>query len=180
MEEQVDIINEHDEVIGSVPRSQMRRERLPHRASYIVVQNREGRYLIEVRTLNKDYAPGLLDACVGGVVQSGEDPLLSARRELAEEIGVSVDDPKMEFKFLGTMRIDYPKHHPRSFLFAYLFIAKGDAITVRQREEVSGIMYLTATDVVRLEHNFTTDSVTAFNEIIRRVDAADKAGPQEA
>ena len=168
MEEMVDVVNGNNEVVRSVPRSEMRRERLPHRASYIVFKNREGKYLIEVRTLTKDYAPGLLDACVGGVVQSGEEPQQSARRELLEEIGVDAARPGIEFKFLGTMRIDYPKEAPRSFLIAYLFLALGDALTVRQREEVSGIMYLSAADMRRLAANFTTDSLTAFEEILRR------------
>ncbi len=167
-EEQVDIVNENNEVVRSVSRSQMRRERLPHRASYIAFVNNEGRFLIEVRTLNKDYAPGKLDACVGGVVQQGEDPLLSARREFSEEIGVCADMQGLEFTFLGTCRIDYPKDNPRSFLFAYLFLARGDAMTVRQGSEVSGIMYLSPEEILRLQPAFTTDSITAFSEIEKR------------
>lgn len=165
-EELVDIVNARNEVVKTVPRSEMRRERLPHRASYIACRNAEGRFLIEVRTLCKDYAPGLLDACIGGVVQAGEDPLLSARRELWEEVGL--DAGRLGFHFLGTLRIDYPRHNPRSFLFAYLFLALGDGITLRQPEEVSGIMYLHESDLLQLQENFTDDSITAWQEILRR------------
>ncbi len=165
-EELVDIVNESNEVVRTALRSTMRRERLPHRASYIACRNPEGRFLIEVRTLSKDYAPGLLDACIGGVVQAGEDPLLSARRELSEEVGLEAG--RLAFHSLGTLRIDYPRHNPHSFLFAYLFLALGDGITVRQPEEVSGIMYLQAEELLQLQDNFTDDSITAFLEILKR------------
>ena len=64
--ERVDIVNEKDEVIDTVPRHVMRERHLAHRASYMAVRRGDGRYLIEIRTLTKDYAPGKLDACVGG------------------------------------------------------------------------------------------------------------------
>lgn len=166
MQELVDIVNEHNEVVEVVPRPEMRAMRLPHRASYIVCVNPEGRFLFEIRTLCKDYAPGLLDACIGGVVQAGEDPKVSARRELEEEVGL--DASKLQFHDLGTMRIDYPKDNPRSFLFGYLFLAVGDGITVRQASEVSGIMYLNLQEMRRLTACFATDSITAFDEILKR------------
>lgn len=168
MEEQVAIINADNEVVGSAPRSQMRREHLPHRASYIAFRNREGRFLVEVRTLSKDYAPGKLDACIGGVVQAGEDPLESARRELFEEVGIEAEGARVDFHFLGTQRIDYPRNDPKFFLFGYLFIAAGDVLTVRQSSEVSGIMYLTPEEMRAMAPNFAVDSVTAFEEILRR------------
>lgn len=166
MVELVDIVNEHNEVVKAVPRHEMRAQKLPHRASYIVCVNPEGRFLFEVRTLCKDYAPGLLDACIGGVVQAGEDPKISARRELEEEVGL--DASKLQFHDLGIMRIDYPRDNPRSFLFGYLFLAAGDGITVRQPSEVSGIMYLSLDEMRRISHCFANDSVSAFDEILKR------------
>lgn len=165
-EELVEIVNENNEVVKVVPRSQMRREHLPHRASYIAFCNNEGRFLIEVRTLRKDYMPGKFDACVGGIVQAGEDPVISARREFAEEVGIDVDAPDCRVKLhnLGVMHIDSDPF----YLFGYLFLAKGDAITRRQESEVSGIMYLYEDDIMRLEDNFAPDSLKAFKEILRR------------
>ena len=40
------------------------------------------------RTRTKDYCPGKLDACCGGVLLAGEEYLPSAYRELAEEMGI--------------------------------------------------------------------------------------------
>ena len=84
MTETVLIVNEDNEVTGTAPRPEMRARRLPHRASYIVLEDKSGRFYVEKRTLTKDYCPGMLDACIGGVVtaEDGDDIAGSAGREL--------------------------------------------------------------------------------------------------
>lgn len=163
-QELVDIVNRDDEVIKTVPRAVMRAQHLPHRASYIVVMDARGKVLVEIRTLSKDYAPGQFDACVGGVVQSGEDPIVSAGRELYEEIGVTPE--QVHLHYLGKQAIPYQFRD--SFVMAYLFMAQGDFISVRQKSEVSGIMYLSCDQLRALQSSCTYDSVRAFEEIITR------------
>ncbi len=164
--ELVDVVNEQDQVIDTVERQKMRKCHLPHRASYIAVTDRSGRFLIEIRTLNKDYAPGLFDACVGGVMQHAEVPKEAAKREMLEEIGINAEKNNTEFYELGSFRINYQSGS--GFLFAYLFLAKSDAITVRQKDEVSGIMLLSENELRSLYPSCTYDSVLAFDEIIKR------------
>ena len=164
--ELVDVVNEDDQVIATVERCEMRKRHLPHRASYIAVIDGNGRFLVEVRTMNKDYAPGLFDACVGGVMQHAEVPLDAAKREMLEEIGLNADEENTKFYELGSYRINYQSG--KGFLFAYLFLAKSDAITVRQKEEVSGIMLLTEDELKTLYPSCTYDSVLAFDEIVKR------------
>ncbi len=163
-EERVAIVNEDNEVVRVVSRQEMRRQHLPHRASYIALINPEGRFTVEVRTLGKDYAPGLLDACVGGVMQDGEDPHASARRELKEELGV--DPGCTDFTFLGTYKIPA---WGSSFVIGYLYLAKSDSLTRRQAEEVSGIMQLSSAELLAIpEDNYAYDSLLAFRELLTR------------
>lgn len=164
MGELVEIVNEMNEVIRVVDRSVMRKERLPHRATYVALCDRQGRFLVEVRTLSKDYAPGLLDACVGGVVTAGEDPDVAARRELFEEVGVDASSEKVRLERLGAFKIPSGD----LFLYGYLYYAVADAITRRQASEVSGIMYLKEDELLALRDNFAPDSLVAFEEILRR------------
>ena len=89
--EWVDVVDEQDRVIGVAERARVRQENLRHRASYILVLDEAGRILVQRRTPSKDFCPGMLDACAGGVVTTGEAMALSARRELAEELGIAVD-----------------------------------------------------------------------------------------
>ncbi len=87
------MIDHDDHVIATVPRSVMRRDNLLHRSVGIVVRNPAGEVLIHRRAETKDVWPGRWDLAVGGVVSSGEDPFAAARRELAEEVGVTGGDP---------------------------------------------------------------------------------------
>lgn len=69
--EWVDVVDEQDRVIGVAERTRVRQENLRHRASYILVLDEAGRVLVQRRTLSKDFCPGMLDACAGGVVTTG-------------------------------------------------------------------------------------------------------------
>ncbi len=164
--ELVDIVDENNNVVKTVTRKEMRAQQLPHRASYIAVMDRSGKFLVEIRTLCKDYSPGTFDAVVGGVMQHGEDYVESAKRELLEEIGVDADKGSCEFHNFGPYKI-ISKSGMR-FFYGYLYLAITDSITVRQKSEVSGILYLGEDDLLRLADSTSYDSVVAFKEIVRR------------
>lgn len=87
-EEIVAIVNEHNEVIGAVPRREMRANKLPHRASFILVFNARGALYVQRRTMTKDIYPGRYDPATGGVVLADESYEENAARELAEELGI--------------------------------------------------------------------------------------------
>ncbi|BCO07967.1 NUDIX hydrolase [Desulfolithobacter dissulfuricans] len=87
--ETVQIVDEENREIAAVPRHIMREQNLIHRASYILVFNREGQLFVQKRTMDKDVYPGYFDIAAGGVVLAGESYEEAAKRELAEELGVS-------------------------------------------------------------------------------------------
>ena len=87
-DELVDHVDEHDRVIGTVTRREMRANRLLHRATAIAVFSTDGRLLAHRRAATKDIWPARWDIAAGGVVSAGEAYLTSARRELAEELGL--------------------------------------------------------------------------------------------
>lgn len=88
-EELVDVVDEADRVVGTATRAQMRAQRLRHRCTFVVVRSTAGEVLVHRRSDLKDLWPGYWDLCAGGVVGSGEDWEPAARRELAEELGVT-------------------------------------------------------------------------------------------
>jgi len=118
-DELVEWVDEFDRVIDVVPRSRMRRENLRHRSSAIVVLSTDGRLLVHRRADTKDLLPGWWDVCVGGVVTAGESYLGAARRELAEEIGVT-DVP---LRPLGNGRFD--DHNSKEVSRVYLALSDG-------------------------------------------------------
>jgi len=86
--EMVDIVDEHDGVISTVSRHEMRKNRLRHRAVFIAVMDGAGRLLVHRRSPHKDVWPGWCDIAVGGVVSAGESYVAAAIRELNEEVGI--------------------------------------------------------------------------------------------
>ena len=88
-EEIVTIVDEKNRVVGAAPRSRMRADGLPHRATYILVFNDEGELFVQKRTTGKDIYPGYYDVATGGVVLAGESYEDAAERELVEELGIT-------------------------------------------------------------------------------------------
>ena len=91
-EELIMLVDEKtNEPVGECLRKKMRKENLCHRASYVFVENCEGRFVVQVRSMSKEYCPGGYALATGGVQGAQESNELNAMRELEEELGVSRD-----------------------------------------------------------------------------------------
>jgi 8-oxo-dGTP pyrophosphatase MutT (NUDIX family) len=85
----VDIVDEHDKVVRTVSRVEMRTNRLRHRGVFIAVITSEKQLVLHQRSALKDIWPLRWDICAGGVVDAGESYEVAAHRELLEELGIS-------------------------------------------------------------------------------------------
>lgn len=103
-EELFDIYDEAGKHIGTAPRSECHgNPKLLHRTAHVVVFHPSAAaILLQKRSFAKDIQPGKWDTAVGGHLALGESYEDGARRELAEELGVT--DP-VELKFLFDSRI---------------------------------------------------------------------------
>lgn len=98
--ELVDVVDAEDRVVGRATRAEIRAQKLRHRATYILVFNARGQLFVHRRTATKDVYPSYYDVAVGGVVSAGESYDQGARRELAEELGVTaVPRPILKFQY---------------------------------------------------------------------------------
>jgi isopentenyldiphosphate isomerase len=88
-DELVDVVDAHDRVVTQATRREVRARNLRHRAAYILVFNAQGQLFVHRRTESKDIFPGYWDVTVGGILTAGEDYDAGARRELAEELGLT-------------------------------------------------------------------------------------------
>jgi 8-oxo-dGTP pyrophosphatase MutT (NUDIX family) len=84
----VALVDRDGTVLGPADRSVVRRDNLLHACTAVLVRDLRGRIYVHRRSDEKDWAPGHHDAAAGGVLTYGEEPLASARRELAEELGI--------------------------------------------------------------------------------------------
>lgn len=86
--EPVEVVDAAGVVERVVSRAEMRRERLRHRCTYVVVIDAAERVVVHQRVDWKDVWPNRWDLAFGGVAGVGERWGDAARRELREEAGV--------------------------------------------------------------------------------------------
>ena len=150
--EMVDLVNERDEIVKTVTRAEMRAQHeYMHRATYVVVKNPAGGIWVQRRTMTKDYCPGMLDACTGGVVTAAEDPDAAAIREVEEEIGIQ-----------NAELIKIGKHLLGGRVFAHIYVMETSGPFVLQESEVVEIVLMEEGDIISRADEFTPDSVTAM------------------
>lgn len=167
--EWVDIVNEQNEVIAQSSRQQMRAQRLRHRATYIVVHDGMGKILVQRRTDIKDFYPGWLDATAGGVVQSGENVLDSARREAEEELGIA----GVPFAEHGLFYFE----EEQCRVWGALFSCVSHGPFALQEEEVVEVSWLTPEEITARCDEFTPDSLKALSLWLTRNNEQDYGKP---
>jgi 16S rRNA (adenine1518-N6/adenine1519-N6)-dimethyltransferase len=86
--EMFDVVDAHDQIIGTATRASVHANNLLHRAVHVLVFNRRGELLLQQRSRLKDVHPGLWGSSVSGHLDAGEDYAAAAIRELHEEMGI--------------------------------------------------------------------------------------------
>jgi aminoglycoside phosphotransferase (APT) family kinase protein/8-oxo-dGTP pyrophosphatase MutT (NUDIX family) len=127
-EEVVALYDDGGRPTGAAPRSVVRAQNLRHGATGVIVRDPWGRVYVHRRTHTKDVYPSRWDFSAGGVLLAGEDPLVGARRELAEELGVTSEPVP-----LG--EADYADEH--TSYRAFLYVTTWDGPITPQPEEVA-------------------------------------------
>jgi isopentenyl-diphosphate delta-isomerase type 1 len=120
-----DLVDANDQVIGHVRRGAAHRDStLIHRSVQILIFTSSGQLLLQRRSAFKDLFPGYYCASASGHVASGEDYDSTAKRELAEELGIIAPltslgkaliraEQETEFTALYVARSDGPyQFHP--------------------------------------------------------------------
>ncbi len=86
--EMFDVVDEQDQVLRAETRESVHVTNLIHRAVHMLLFNMNGELFLQKRSLWKDRNPGLWDSSAAGHVDSGEDYVTAALRELQEELGI--------------------------------------------------------------------------------------------
>ena len=159
-EEIVVVVDENNQVVGTAPRWKMRAEMLPHRATYILVFDTDGRLFLQKRTATKDIYPGCYDVAAGGVVLDGETYDESARRELAEELGIRGVEIKPHFDFF------HCDDHSR--VWGRVYSCRYDGNIVLQPEEIESGAFCDVTQVLAMSTRepFTPDGLVVLKRFL--------------
>ncbi len=141
MEEMVDV---YDSLTGEktgevISKNEAHSKGVWHSSIHILLVNKEkNKILLQKRCADKKLYPNRWDITVGGHISAGEEPLVSAHRELEEELGL--DSKNYEFKFLNKIKEEFINNGVNSKEFVYVYLIEADVdvknITL-QKEEVS-------------------------------------------
>jgi isopentenyldiphosphate isomerase len=87
----VDVVDERDEPIAVVPRSEVFTRRANFRTVHVLAFNHRGELLLQQLSGHRERHPGLWGSSVAGYVHAGETYEEAARRRLLEELGLRTD-----------------------------------------------------------------------------------------
>jgi 8-oxo-dGTP pyrophosphatase MutT (NUDIX family) len=171
-DELLDIVDEHDRVVGQARRSDAYARRLRHRCTFVLARDAAGRVFVHRRTAQKLVFPSLYDMFVGGVVGAGESYDEAALREAEEELGVAgLPKPVPLFKFL----YETPLHTWWSFVYE----VRCDSPVEPQAEEIAWHAFLTEEELDRRldEWTWVPDGMEAYRRLRawRREQAAQRS-----
>lgn len=122
-DELLDIVNEHDEVIGQKYRSEVYQLKLNNfRVINAFLINDQKEVWIPRRTAHKELSPLALDASVGGHVAAGEEYDQAFERELQEEL--NLDASQLQYKFLT--KLTPHQHTVSAYMHVYIFYTNVD------------------------------------------------------
>ena len=157
-EELIDVIDENNQVIGTVIRKEMRTKNLLHRGVIIFVLNSEGKIFVHKRTATKDIHPSKYDMTCGGGVIAGENYETAAKRETQEEVGITNTNLKYLFDFR------YKSHDDNYIAKVYSCVYDGE-LTIDNTEIEKG-SFMTIEELKNLikREDFCPDAIEIFKK----------------
>jgi isopentenyl-diphosphate delta-isomerase type 1 len=160
--EWLDVVDENDTVIGRERRGVIHARGLMHRSAQVLVFNSHGDLLLQKRSAGKDEFPGLWDSSAAGHLDPGEDYPNCARRELAEELGIT-DAGKLEMLFR------MPAAEDTGFEHCTVFRCCHEGPFSLQAEEVDGVRWVSPAEMDQLVRQEDAPLTPAIRRIWRAV-----------
>lgn len=151
-----DVVNENGIPTGeTVERTDAHTRDILHRTAHIWVIRKKDDHievLLQKRSMNKDSFPGRYDTSSAGHIQAGDEPLVSAIRELHEELGIRAEPE--ELAYAGLFRIHYDmvfhdkpfRDNEVSFVYVYSRPVDIEKLTL-QKEEVESVRWFSLEEV---------------------------------
>jgi isopentenyl-diphosphate delta-isomerase type 1 len=159
-----DVLDENGNVVGKATRAQCHNgSKFLHPVVHVHVFNSEGKLLLQKRKLTKDIQPGKWDTSVGGHIQSGEALEDAIKREVLEEIGISIDLERL--RPLG--RYVFESEIERELVYSYAYTYDGPFRI--QEEEIDEVRFLSMAEIdVMISAGETTPNFNQESVLLRK------------
>ncbi len=143
-DELIDICDENNNLLDvRITKSEAHKKGLWHRASHVWIYNSRREILLQLRALGKPIYPNRWDISVAGHIYAGEDPVVSAKREVEEEIGIKLKREDLKFWKINKIKAKYKGIKNNEFCYVYFLKFDGDTSEFKlQKEEVQKVQFL--------------------------------------
>lgn len=142
-EELLDLVDQKDNVIGSVTRKQVYAEGLRnYRVIHAFIINSEGKLWIPRRVSTKKLYPNGLDYSIAGHVESGETYTEGLIKEAAEEANLDLN--KVEYQEIAS----FNPHTHDVHCFQKVYEIKSDKAPDYNKDDFSGYEWLSPTEII--------------------------------
>ena len=165
-DEMVDLVDEHDIVIGTASIGSCLEKGLLHRAVAVLVVRGNGEFLLQQRSKRDMWHPGLWTLSSTGHVKAGEAYDQAALRELREELGIVARLTKLGKHLLPPIRSGGLTERE----WVTLYLTRTDKPWDIDRGEVEGVKEVPASRLRRMfnDGSMTPDAVILLAEYLER------------
>ncbi len=137
MNENVILVNEQDQVVGTMPKMEAHIEGKLHRAFSVFVFNNEGELLLQQRAADKYHSGGKWSNTCCSHPRPGEDTLAAAHRRLFEEMGLKCElNEAFSFTYKVEMDEGLIEHE-----YDHVYVGVSDMLPVPDPGEVAAYCY---------------------------------------
>jgi isopentenyl-diphosphate delta-isomerase len=141
--EEVILVDENDQPLGTMEKMEAHRKAHLHRAFSVFIFNRKGEMLLQQRASHKYHSAGLWTNACCSHPRPGEDTKEAATRRLQEELGFTT---VLEKSFVFTYRSEF-ENGLTEFEFDHVFIGIYDQAIHPNRDEVSDYCFKTPDEI---------------------------------
>jgi len=148
--QEVILVNELDEAIGSMEKMEAHEKALLHRAFSVFLFNRKGEMLLQKRAASKYHSPSLWTNACCSHPMPGEETEAAALRRLEEELGFTTSINKaFHFTYKAVFDNGLTEHE-----FDHVFVGEYEGEMQLNSEEVSEVCYKQMAEIkADIEHS---------------------------
>ncbi len=163
--QEVILVNENDEQVGTMEKIEAHEKALLHRAFSVFIFNSNGEMLLQQRALEKYHSPGLWTNACCSHPNPGEETLQAAERRLKEELGFTIPLKKIfDFTYKASFDNGLTEHE-----FDHVFTGVYDGAINFNPHEVAAVQYRSLMDIRSSlqthPHQFTAWFKIAFDKV---------------
>jgi len=158
--EEVILVNESDEAIGTMEKLEAHKKGILHRAFSVFIFNSKNDLLLQQRAYTKYHSAGLWTNTCCSHPRPGEANLVAAQRRLKEEMGMETELVyKTNFIYKTKFDNDLTEHE-----FDHVFVGNSDKEPLINGEEVNSYRWLSL-DQVKAEIKSKPEEYTSWFRI---------------